>query len=61
MRMDILLLLIVGSALSGLILAPLLRIPSRMQDRSLKLGALAVSFRETVIPLVLWNLLRRGQ
>jgi uncharacterized membrane protein YeaQ/YmgE (transglycosylase-associated protein family) len=52
---------IVGSALGGLLLAPLLGIPSLTQGGGFNLASLGVSLGGTVILLALWNLLRRGQ
>jgi uncharacterized membrane protein YeaQ/YmgE (transglycosylase-associated protein family) len=51
---------IVGSALGGLLLAPLLGIPSLTQGGGLTLGSLGVSLGGTVVLLALWNLFRRG-
>lgn len=52
---------IVGSALGGLILAPLLGIPSLTQGGGFNLASLGVSLGGTVILLALWNLLNRGK
>lgn len=51
---------IVGSALGGLLLAPLLGIPSLIQGGGFNLASLGVSLGGTVILLALWNLLNRG-
>jgi uncharacterized membrane protein YeaQ/YmgE (transglycosylase-associated protein family) len=52
---------IVGSALGGLLLAPLLGIPSLTQGGGLNLASLGVSLAGTVILLAVWNLFQRGQ
>ena len=52
---------IVGSALGGLILAPLLGIPSLTQGGGFNLASLGVSLGGTLILLALWNLLNRGK
>jgi uncharacterized membrane protein YeaQ/YmgE (transglycosylase-associated protein family) len=52
---------IVGSALGGLLLAPLLGIPSLTQGGGLNLASLGVSLAGTVILLAAWNLHQRGQ
>lgn len=51
---------IVGSALGGLLLAPLLGIPSLTQGGGFNLASFGVSLGGTVILLALWNLLNRG-
>jgi uncharacterized membrane protein YeaQ/YmgE (transglycosylase-associated protein family) len=52
---------VVGSALGGLLLAPLLGIPSLTQGGGLNFASLGISLGGTVILLALWNLLQRGQ
>lgn len=52
---------IVGSALGGLLLAPLLGIPSLTQGGGLNLASLGVSLGGTIILLAVWNLFQRGQ
>jgi uncharacterized membrane protein YeaQ/YmgE (transglycosylase-associated protein family) len=51
---------IVGSALGGFLLAPLLGIPSLTQGGGFNFASLGVSLGGTVILLALWNLLNRG-
>lgn len=51
---------IVGSALGGLLLAPLLGIPGLTQGGGFNLASLGVSLGGTVILLALWNLVNRG-
>jgi uncharacterized membrane protein YeaQ/YmgE (transglycosylase-associated protein family) len=52
---------IVGSALGGLLLAPLLGIPSLTQGGGLNLASLGVSLGGTIIVLAVWNLFQRGR
>lgn len=52
---------IVGSALGGLVFAPLFGIPFMTQSGALNLASIGVSLGGTVVLLALWNLLRRGQ
>jgi uncharacterized membrane protein YeaQ/YmgE (transglycosylase-associated protein family) len=52
---------IVGSALGGLLLAPLLEIPTLTQGGGLNLASLGVSLGGSVILLAMWNLIQRGQ
>jgi uncharacterized membrane protein YeaQ/YmgE (transglycosylase-associated protein family) len=52
---------VVGSALGGLLLAPLLGIPSLTQGGGLNLASLGVSLGGTIILLAVWNLFQRGQ
>lgn len=52
---------VLGSALGGLLLAPLLGIPSFTQGGSLSLSSLGISVGGTVILLALWNLISRGR
>lgn len=52
---------IVGSALGGLLLAPMLGIPSLTQSSGFSLASLGVSLGGTIILLALWNLLDRGR
>lgn len=51
---------IVGSALGGLLLAPLFGIPTLTQGGGLNLASLGVSLAGTLILLALWNLVNRG-
>ena len=52
---------IVGSALGGLLLAPLLGIPSLTQGGGLNFASVGVSLGGTIILLAAWNLFQRGQ
>jgi uncharacterized membrane protein YeaQ/YmgE (transglycosylase-associated protein family) len=52
---------IVGSALGGLLLAPLLGIPTLTQGGGFNLASIGVSLGGTVILLAMWNLIQRGQ
>ncbi len=52
---------IVGSAIGGLVLAPLLGIPTLSQGGGLNLASLGVSLGGTIILLALWKLLSRGR
>jgi uncharacterized membrane protein YeaQ/YmgE (transglycosylase-associated protein family) len=51
---------IVGSALGGLLLAPMFGIPSLTQGGGFNLASLGVSLGGTVILLAIWNLFNRG-
>lgn len=51
---------IAGSVLGGLVLAPLLDVPSLTQGGGLNLASLGVSLGGTVIVLALWNFINRG-
>jgi uncharacterized membrane protein YeaQ/YmgE (transglycosylase-associated protein family) len=52
---------IVGSALGGLVLGPLLGIPSLTQGGGLNLASLEVSLGGTVILLAVWNLVHKSR
>jgi uncharacterized membrane protein YeaQ/YmgE (transglycosylase-associated protein family) len=52
---------IVGSALGGLLLAPLLGIPTLTQGGGFNLATLGVSLGGAVVLLAMWNLIQRGQ
>jgi uncharacterized membrane protein YeaQ/YmgE (transglycosylase-associated protein family) len=52
---------VVGSALGGLLLAPLIGIPSLTQGGGFNPASLGVSLAGTVILLALWNFLNKGQ
>lgn len=52
---------VVGSAVGGLLLAPLFGIPSLTQGGGLNPASLGVSLGGTVILLALWNLINKGR
>ena len=51
---------IVGSALGGLLFAPLLGVPILTQDGVVNFASLGMALAGTMVLLALWNLLSRG-